>query len=161
LREKVLDMSTFVLVPGAGPVAPLLRHAGHAVHTAAADPDAVARILEERDLDDVVLVAHAEAGRAIGAAARRAPRRVAQLVYLDADADAAPAPARRTYVHCTRTGTQPRVRFGDPGWEVTDLPAGARPLDEAPDLVATLLHALAAQSEDGGASVTVAGARAA
>jgi pimeloyl-ACP methyl ester carboxylesterase len=141
----VLAMSTFVLVPGAGPVAPLLRDAGHAVHTAAADPDAVAAILEERDLRGVVLVAHADAGRAIGAAAARAPRRVAQLVYLDADADGAGAPAPRTYVHCTRAGTRPRVRFGDPGWEVTDLPAGDRPLEQAPDLVATLLDALAAR----------------
>jgi pimeloyl-ACP methyl ester carboxylesterase len=138
-------MSTFVLVPGAGPVAPLLRDAGHAVHTAAADPDAVAAILEEQDLADVVLVGHAEAGRAIGHAAARAPRRVAQLVYLDATAGPEAPPKPRTYVHCTRAGRPPRVRFGDPGWEVTDLPAGERPLDEAPDLVATLLDALAAR----------------
>lgn len=138
-------MSTFVLVPGAGPVAPLLREAGHAVHTAASDPDAVAAILEDHDLDDVVLVGHADAGPAIGGAAARAPRRVAQLVYLDA-AVGGPAPAaRRTYVHCTRAGTGPRVRFGEPGWEVTDLPAGDRPLEQAPDLVATLLDALAAR----------------
>ena len=139
----VLDMSTFVLVPGAGPVAPLLREAGHAVHTAAADPDAVAAVLEERDLDGVVLVGHADAGHAIGDAAARAPRRVAQLVYLDAVVGSTASAAPRTYVHCTRAGTQPRVRFGDPGWEVTDLPAGDRPLEQAPDLVATLLDALA------------------
>ena len=136
-------MSTFVLVPGAGPVAPLLREAGHAVHCAAADPDAVAAILEERDLDDVVLVAHADAGHAIGDAATRAPRRVAQLVYVDAAVGRTTPPAPRTYVHCTRAGTRPRVRFGDPGWEVTDLPAGDRPFAEAPGLVATLLEALA------------------
>jgi pimeloyl-ACP methyl ester carboxylesterase len=136
-------MSTFVLVPGAGPVAPLLREAGHAVHTAAADPDAVAAILEDRDLDDVVLVGHADAGHAIGAAATRSPRRVAQLVYVDAAVGRTAPPAPRTYVHCTRAGTKPRVRFGDPGWEVTDLPAGDRPFDQAPGLVATLLEALA------------------
>jgi pimeloyl-ACP methyl ester carboxylesterase len=136
-------MSTFVLVPGAGPVAPLLREAGHAVHTAAADADALAAVLEERDLDGVVLVGHADGGRAIGDVAARAPRRVAQLVYVDATVDGAASGAPRTYVHCTRAGTEPRVRFGDPGWEVTDLPAGDRPFDQAPDLVATLLDALA------------------
>ena len=138
-------MSTFVLVPGAGPVAPLLREAGHAVHTAASDADAVAAILEDRDLDALVLVGHADAGPAIGSAAARAPRRVAQLVYLDAATGGPAPPARRTYVHCTRAGTHPRVRFGEPGWEVTDLPAGDRPLEQAPDLVATLLDALAAR----------------
>ena len=138
-------MSTFVLVPGAGPVAPLLREAGHAVHSAAADPDAVAAFLEERDLSGVVLVGHAEAGHAIGDAAARAPRRVAQLVYLDAAVGKTAPPAPRTYVHCTQAGRAPRVRFGDPGWEVTDLPAGERPLEQEPDLVATLLDALAAR----------------
>ena len=138
-------MSTFVLVPGAGPVAPLLRDAGHAVHTAAADPDAVAAILEERDLDGVVLVGHADAGRAIGDVAARAPWRVAQLVYVDATVGRVEPDAPRTYVHCTRAGTAPRVRFGDPGWEVTDLPAGDRPFEQVPDLMATLLDALAAR----------------
>jgi hypothetical protein len=78
---------------------------------------------------------------------------VAQLVYLDAAAGPEAPPHPRTYVHCTRAGTPPQVRFGEPGWEVTDLPAGERPLDEAPDLVAALLDALAARR---GAAVAVA-----
>lgn len=134
-------MSTFVLVPGAGPVAPLLREAGHAVLTAGPDPDALAALLEERDLSEVVLVGHAGAGRSLAPVATRAEGRVAQLVYLDADIDGETT-TRRTYVHCTRKGHAPRVRFGAPGWEVTDLPAADAPFDEQPDLVATLLDAL-------------------
>ena len=137
-------MSTFVLVPGAGDVAPLLREAGHTVLTAAGDADAVTTMLEERDLADVVLVAHADAARAIGDAAALAPRRVSQLVYLDSADDRASSTAPRTYVHCTRASHPPRVRFGDPGWQVTDLPAGQAPFEEAPDLVAALLEGLAA-----------------
>jgi pimeloyl-ACP methyl ester carboxylesterase len=138
-------MSTFVLVPGAGPVAPLLRRAGHAVHTAAPDPAAVASVLDDHDLDDVVLVGHSDTGGAIGAAAAQAPRRVAQLVFLGAAVPRDVPPARRTYVHCTAAGGPPPVRLGAPGWEVTDLPAGARPLEQEPGLVATLLEALAAR----------------
>jgi pimeloyl-ACP methyl ester carboxylesterase len=138
-------MTTFVLVPGAGPVAPLLQRAGHAVLSAAPDADAVASLLEERDLSEVVLVGHADAGSTIGRVAERAPRRVSRLVYLDAADHRVAAPAPRTYVHCTQNGSAPRVRFGEPGWEVTDLPAGERPLEQAPDLVAALLEGLAAQ----------------
>ena len=144
-------MTTFVLVPGAGPVAPLLRDAGHAVWSATGDVDAVTAMLEERDLSDVVLVGHAGGSRAIAGVADRAPRRVAQLVFVDDGADAVVSRAsagdrtRWTYVHCTQARPAPRIRFGEPGWEVTDLPAGSRPLDEAPDLVAALLEGLAAR----------------
>lgn len=130
-------MSTFVLVPGAGPVAQLLERSGHAVHSAA--PADVASVLERHDLDGVVLVGD---GHALDVASTR----VAQRVYLGGavpPADAAPA-GRRVYVHLTQRPEPPRVRLGAPGWEVTDLPAGERPLDEQPDLVAALLEGLAA-----------------
>ncbi|HWT93439.1 MAG TPA: hypothetical protein VN238_10615 [Solirubrobacteraceae bacterium] len=135
-------MSTFVLVPDAEPVAALLLRSGHAVHSAS--PDDVATVLERHDLTGVVLVGHDGAGAAIGAVASA---RVAQQVYFDDGprASTAAAPARRrVYVHCTQRPEPPRVRLGEPGWEVTDLPAGDRPLDEQPDLVAALLEGLAA-----------------
>lgn len=135
-------MSTFVLVPPAGPVADLLARSGHAM--LGASPDDVATVLERHDLADVVLVGHGGAGPAIGAVASA---RVAQQVYFgDAPARAGVASAarRRVYVHCTERADPPRVRLGEPGWEVTDLPAGERPLDEQPGLVAALLEGLAA-----------------
>jgi hypothetical protein len=135
-------MSTFVLVPDAGPVAQLLQRSGHAVLSA--PPEDVAAVLERHDLDDVVLVGHDGAGRAIGAVASA---RVAQHVYFDDGPErtaGVPPARRRVYVHCTLRSEPPRVRLGAPGWEVTDLPAGERPLAEQPGLVAALLEGLAA-----------------
>lgn len=111
-------MTTFVLVHGAWHggwawqrVAPLLREAGHDVHTPTltgisdrahlASPavglsthvqDVVA-LIEAYGLDDVVLVGHSYAGQVITGVADRIPHRLARRVYLDAfvgrDGDAA------------------------------------------------------------------------
>jgi pimeloyl-ACP methyl ester carboxylesterase len=102
-------MTTFVLVHGGWHggwcwrrVAPLLRAAGHEVHTPTlsglgerahlAGPDTglathvedvVAR-LEMEDLHDVVLVGHSSGGAIITGVAQRAAECLAALVYLDA-----------------------------------------------------------------------------
>lgn len=111
-------MSTFVLVHGAWHggwvwqrVAPLLRAAGHEVHTPTLTglsdrahtlhpqvglsthiQDVVA-LIEAHDLHDVVLVGHSYAGQVVTGVADRIPGRLATRVYLDAfvgdDGDAA------------------------------------------------------------------------
>ena len=103
-------MATFVLVAGAccggwswTRVAPLLRAAGHAVWTPTltglgdrvhlATPDVnldthvtdVVNLLVYEDLRDVALVGYSYAGFVIAGVAERAPERLAQLVYGDAD----------------------------------------------------------------------------
>ena len=111
-------MSTFVLVHGAWHggwvwqrVAPLLRAAGHEVHTPTltgvsdrahllspsvglrTHVEDVVALIRAWDLDDVVLVGHSYAGQVITGVADRVPDRVARRVYLDAfvgdDGDAA------------------------------------------------------------------------
>ncbi|WP_020423185.1 alpha/beta fold hydrolase [Amycolatopsis sp. ATCC 39116] len=102
-------MSTFVLVHGAWHggwvwqrVAPLLRAAGHEVHTPTltgvsdrahllspsvglgTHVEDVVALIEAWDLDDVVLVGHSYAGQVITGVADRVPDRVARRVYLDA-----------------------------------------------------------------------------
>lgn len=101
-------MSTFVLLHGAfhgawcwARVAPLLRAAGHAVHTPtqtglgdrahllSADitlttfVDDLVAVLETEELTDAVLVGHSFGGAAISGAAERVPERIRQLIYLD------------------------------------------------------------------------------
>jgi pimeloyl-ACP methyl ester carboxylesterase len=103
-------MATFVIVHGAWSgghawrwVRPLLRRAGHEVftpaltglgersHLASAQVDLdthiqdVLGVLEFEDLDQVVLVGHSSGGMVITGVADRAPQRLAQLVYLDAE----------------------------------------------------------------------------
>jgi len=102
-------MATFVLVHGAGHggwawtrLTPLLRAAGHEVHTptltglgerahlATGDLDMdthvadLLGVLFFEDLRDVILVGHSYGGVVITAAAHRDPSRIARLVYLDA-----------------------------------------------------------------------------
>jgi len=102
-------MATFVLVHGAwhggwcwSRVAPLLRDAGHQVHTptltglgeGAAPPTPtvdldthvsdVLELLASEDLTEVALVGHSYGGMVITAVADRAAGRLAHLVYLDA-----------------------------------------------------------------------------
>jgi pimeloyl-ACP methyl ester carboxylesterase len=102
-------MATYVLVHGGWhggwcwrKVTPLLRDAGHDVYAPTltglgerahlAGPEVglavhiedVANLLEYEDLVDVVLVGHSYGGMVITGAAGRVPKRVAQLVYLDA-----------------------------------------------------------------------------
>ncbi|GLI01967.1 alpha/beta fold hydrolase [Phytohabitans aurantiacus] len=101
-------MTTFVLVPGFWlgawawqDVATALREAGHDVHpitlTGVAErahlatpevdldthTDDVVRLIEERDLHDVVLVGHSGGGMPVSQAADRIPERIAQVVYVD------------------------------------------------------------------------------
>ena len=102
-------MSTFVLIHPAWfggwcwkKVVPLLRTAGHTVHTPTltglgerahlATPqiglgtnvDDVVNVLTYEDLDHVILVGNSSAGTVITGAADRVPERIDQLVYLDA-----------------------------------------------------------------------------
>ena len=101
-------MSSYVLVHGGGhggwcyaKVAPLLRAAGHEVHTPTLtglgershlvgphiDLDVhitdIVNVLVYEDLRDVILVGHSYGGMVITGVADRLPERVAQLVYLD------------------------------------------------------------------------------
>jgi pimeloyl-ACP methyl ester carboxylesterase len=102
-------MATFVLVHGGGHggwcwwrLAPLLRAAGHEVHTPTLtglgerahlmgpgiDLDLhvedVVALLKYEELSDVILVGHSYGGMVITGVADRAPTRVGHLVYLDA-----------------------------------------------------------------------------
>ncbi len=101
-------MAQYVLVHGGGhggwcygPVARLLRAAGHEVHTPTltglgerahllspgVDLDVhitdVTNVLHYEDLTDVILVGHSYGGMVITGTADRVPGRIAQLVYLD------------------------------------------------------------------------------
>lgn len=103
-----MNTTTYVLVPGFWlgasvwhPVADALRERGHTVHaldltgmgerTHLASPDTdltthiddVVRLLEQRDLHDVVLVGHSYGALVVTGAADRVPERVARLVYVD------------------------------------------------------------------------------
>jgi pimeloyl-ACP methyl ester carboxylesterase len=100
---------TYVLVHGAfvgawswSRVVPELEAAGHAVHAPAltgvgeradeATPDVgllthidqITRFIEANDLRDVVLVGHSYGGMVVAGVARRVPRRIAGIVYVDA-----------------------------------------------------------------------------
>jgi pimeloyl-ACP methyl ester carboxylesterase len=102
-------MSTFILVHGAwhggwcwDRVAPVLRAAGHTVHTPTltglserahllspqvgldTHTDDIVRLLDVLDLHEVVLVGHSYAGQIITAVTDRRPARIARRVHLDA-----------------------------------------------------------------------------
>ena len=106
--RTVDGMTTFVLVPGAWlgawawrDVTDLLVKAGHDVYPltltglaersgATDEPigldthiDDITRVLDDRDLRDVVLVAHSYSGAPVTGAADRRPERVAAVVYVD------------------------------------------------------------------------------
>ena len=97
-------MTTYVLIPGAWhggwswePVAQRLRAAGHSAvtvtlpglghgddprgHHLTAAADHIVRVIEDRDLTDVVLVAHSWGGYPLTGAAGRLGRRLAGIVY--------------------------------------------------------------------------------
>jgi len=75
----------------------------------------VVTVLEYEDLREVVLVGHSYGGMVITGAADRAPERVAQLVYLDAEA---PRMGRASTTYCRqRSGRDTRRRSG---WRGTD-----------------------------------------
>lgn len=102
-------MSTFVLIHGAwhggwcwDRVTPVLRAAGHDVHTPTltglserahllspqvgldTHAEDVVRLLDVLDLREVVLVGHSYAGQVVTAVADRRPERIARRVHLDA-----------------------------------------------------------------------------
>ena len=102
-------MAVFVLVHGAffgawcwNRVTPRLQSHGHDVYTVTltglgesahlltpevglqTHVDDVVRLLESRDLSEVVLVGHSYSGIVIGCASHRMPERIAHLVYCDA-----------------------------------------------------------------------------
>ena len=150
-------MTTFVIVHGAWSgaqawrwVRPLLRAAGHEVvtpsltglgerghlATPATNLDThiadVAAVLHYEDLIDIVLVGHSYGGMVITGVADRAPERIGQLVYLDADVpregesmlDLVPADHRARYEEAARTrgdGWRVPVPLPDP------LPPGVPP----------------------------------
>jgi pimeloyl-ACP methyl ester carboxylesterase len=148
-------MTTFVLVPGAWlgawawrDVTDLLVKAGHDVYpltltglaerAGEADEsigldthiDDIARVLDERDLRDVVLVAHSYSGSPVTGAADRRPERVAALVYVDsgpvpdgaAQADFNPPEAREAADRSAETndGWLPPIAF-DPATDPVTL----------------------------------------
>jgi pimeloyl-ACP methyl ester carboxylesterase len=151
-------MATFVIVHGAWSgahawrwVRPLLRAAGHDVFTPsltglgerahlatpATDLDThitdVVATLHFEDLTDVVLIGHSYGGMVIPGVADRAPERIAQLVYLDADVpldgqsefDLMPAEERAGYEEAARArgdGWRVPPPFPDP------LPPGLPPV---------------------------------
>jgi pimeloyl-ACP methyl ester carboxylesterase len=151
-------MATFVIVHGAWSgahawrwVRPLLRAAGHDVvtpsltglgerahlATPATNLDThvadVAAVLHYEDLRDVVLVGHSYGGMVITGVGDRAPDRIRQLVYLDADVpregeselDLVPAEERAGYEEAARTrgdGWRVPPPFPDP------LPPGLPPV---------------------------------
>ena len=108
-EEPAAEEPTFVLLHGAWHggwvwerVAPLLRAAGHRVHTPTftgvsdrahelhrgvgldTHVDDVVTLLDDEDLTDVVLVGHSYAGQVVTAVADRRPERLRARVHLDA-----------------------------------------------------------------------------
>jgi pimeloyl-ACP methyl ester carboxylesterase len=150
-------MATFVIVHGAwsGPhawrwVRPLLRAAGHEVVTPsltglgervhlgspATDLDThitdVAAVLHYEDLHDVVLVGHSYGGMVITGVADRAPERIGQLVYLDADVPRAGESELDLVPADERAGYEESARTRGEGWKVPPpfpdpLPPGLPP----------------------------------
>jgi pimeloyl-ACP methyl ester carboxylesterase len=143
-------MATFVIVHGAWSgghawrwVRPLLRAAGHEVFTPAltglgershlastqVDLDThvldVVGVLEFEDMDQVVLVGHSSGGMVITGVADRAPERLAQLVYLDAEVPMDGQSEFDLLAPEERAGYQQAATSKGQGWQIP--PAGARP----------------------------------
>jgi pimeloyl-ACP methyl ester carboxylesterase len=101
-RTSVLVHGAFVGAWSWSRVVPELEAAGHAVYAPAltgvgerakeATPDVgllvhidqITRLVEANDLRDVVLVGHSYGGMVVAGVARRVPRRIAGIVYVDA-----------------------------------------------------------------------------
>src|SRR5215207_8131279 len=136
-------MATFVIVHGAWSgghawrgVRPLLRGAGHEVftpaltglgersHLASAQVDLdthiqdVLGVLEFEDLDQVVLVGHSSGGMVITGVADRAPQRLAQLVYLDAEVPTDGQCEFDLLPPEERAGYQQAVTTNGQGWQI-------------------------------------------
>jgi pimeloyl-ACP methyl ester carboxylesterase len=136
-------MATFVIVHGAWSgghawrwLRPLLRTAGHEVftptltglgeraHLAGAQVDLdthirdVLGVLEFEDLDQVVLVGHSYGGMVITGVADRAPQRLAQLVYLDAEVPADGQCEFDLLAPEERAGYQQAATTRGQGWQI-------------------------------------------
>jgi pimeloyl-ACP methyl ester carboxylesterase len=150
-------MATFVIVHGAWSgahawrwIRPLLREAGHDVFTPSltglgerahlASPEVdldthvrdVVGVLEFEDLRDVVLVGHSYGGPVITGAADRVPGRVAQLVYLDAEAPQDGEAEMDLLPPEERSGYEESAKLHGQGWLIPPpvpdpLPAGLDP----------------------------------
>jgi pimeloyl-ACP methyl ester carboxylesterase len=156
-------MATFVIVHGAWSgghawrwVRPLLRAAGHEVftpaltglgersHLASAQVDLdthiqdVLGVLEFEDLDQVVLVGHSSGGMVITGVADRAPQRLAQLVYLDAEVPTDGQCEFDLLAPEERAGYQQAATTNGQGWQIP--PPVPAPLPE--DLDAKLRWAM-------------------
>jgi pimeloyl-ACP methyl ester carboxylesterase len=152
-------MATYVLVHGAWhggwcwrKVAPLLRAAGHDVHTPTlsglgdrvhlASPDIdldthvrdIVNVLEYEDLRSVVLVGHSYGGMVITGVAGQAADRLGQLVYLDAFVpgdgetllDFVPAERRDGFLRDAQTSGE--------GWRIPAPPLGRFGVTDEADL---------------------------
>jgi len=139
-------MATFVLVHGAWhggwcwkKVNPLLRAAGHEVHTPTltglgervhlASPEIdlsthiqdVVNVLEYEDLREVVLVGHSYGGMVITGVAERASDRLAHLVYLDAFVPGDGQALVDLIGHEGRQYVESRVRVEGDGWRLPSI----------------------------------------
>lgn len=143
-------MATFVLVHGAWhggwcwrKVVPLLRDAGHEVHTPtltglgerahlltpAVDLEThvhdVTAVVEYEDLDDVVLVGHSYGGMVITGAAERITERLSGLVYLDAFVPADGESVMDLLPPARATHFKERAQAEGQGWLVPPVPLAA------------------------------------
>jgi pimeloyl-ACP methyl ester carboxylesterase len=151
-------MTTFVLIPGAwlgawawDEVAADLRAAGHEAYpvaltgvgerageaSAGVDLDAhaadVVRLIEERDVRDVVLVGHSYGGLVVSMVVDRVPDRVARAVYVDSG----PLPDGMAQFDVNPPEQRRRVReqvghghlLPPPTWRPADDPVGLAGLD--------------------------------
>lgn len=151
-------MTTYVLVHGAwhggwcwDRVAAPLRAAGHEVFAPTLtglaeqahllDPEVglsthvadVITLLEQRDLNDVVLVGHSYSGFVVRAAADRVPQRVGRLVLVDAwagnDGESLHDRAPERFRQAMRTSA---ARHGD-GWRIPAMSAALVGVDDPAD----------------------------
>jgi pimeloyl-ACP methyl ester carboxylesterase len=143
-------MARFVLVPGAWlgawaweAVSEQLRAAGHEVHAvtltgvgeraAEAGPavdldthtEELVRFIADRDLREVVLVAHSYGGFPVTAAAERLPERLAKVVYVDSG----PPPDGASQLGMQEPSEQQRIR-GLVGEDATQPPPAWDPQTE-------------------------------
>jgi len=127
-------------------VAPLLRAAGHAVHTPSltgigershlASPTVnlsthvtdVLQCLRYERLSGVVLVGHSYGGMVVTGAAERAPECISTLVYLDAFIP------RSGEALVDLLPARVRERFPTSGWQVPPLPAQAQGMSDAQEI---------------------------
>jgi pimeloyl-ACP methyl ester carboxylesterase len=154
-----VTLARFVIVHGAWGgawswnryVAPLLRQAGHEVHTVTltglgerahlASPEIdldthiqdVVNILFYEDLRDVILVGHSYGGMVITGVADRCPERLRHLVYLDA---AVPSDGQAIADQWGPERRQERIERAERDGEGWRIPPGPMQADDPPEIVA-------------------------